>query len=355
MHSYLFDTELVRIAILLGVIVSMLCYNKYGVTTGGAIVPGYLALFVPQPSHIVITLLLAIVTYQITQKFLRPRFMLWGRQLFEAEIVVTLLLQCTWIAVLVLLKPFGQNTVLMYGIGFLIPGIIAHDMGRQGVRATLAAAVICMLIVFGSLTLLDSVRTIFALPLQDASMVYHAKMLEFAYPIDWLPVAVVCSVLTSIAMFRLRFFDVGDLADSPRSGGFVTAGYLALFIERLPDLVFILVCSILTYLIVTQFLMRIALLFGRSKMAAMFLTAMIITWLIELLIARSGSTYIPWVGFSAITPTIVALLANDSQRQGIRKTLLGAGLSTLLVLSMVSVCVWLYSIGLNAMTSGLSS
>jgi len=45
MHAYAYDTELVRIAIVLGVVVSMLFYDRYSVTTGGVIVSGYLALF----------------------------------------------------------------------------------------------------------------------------------------------------------------------------------------------------------------------------------------------------------------------------------------------------------------------
>ena len=59
MHEYAYDTELVRLAILLGVVVSMLFYDRYGVTTGGAVVPGYLALFVSRPSHIVVTVVMA--------------------------------------------------------------------------------------------------------------------------------------------------------------------------------------------------------------------------------------------------------------------------------------------------------
>ena len=45
------------LAVVLGVIVSMLFYERLHLTTGGAIVPGYLAVFLPQPLFIGVTLL----------------------------------------------------------------------------------------------------------------------------------------------------------------------------------------------------------------------------------------------------------------------------------------------------------
>ncbi len=342
MHSYLFDTELVRIAILLGVVISMLFYSRYGVTTGGAIVPGYLALFVTQPTHIGITLLLAILTYGIAQKSLRPRFMLWGRRLFEAEILIALSLQCLWIALLFFLTASAPQLTLLYGIGFLLPGIIAHDMGRQGIRITIGAAFICALVVFGLVTLIGAARDILGLPRELGALLYHASAMTYAYPSSWLLVGVIISVFSSIALFHFRLFDTGLLADSPRTGGFVTAAYLALFINRPLDILFILICSSLTYIIVTQFLMKQAILFGRSKMAAMFLCAMLVTWLIEIVIFSAGLAYTPWAGFNAITPTIVALLANDGQRQGLLRTVVGVTISTFAVFALVSLFYWGY-------------
>jgi hypothetical protein len=77
--------------------------------------------------------------------------------------------------------------------------------------------------------------------------------------------------------------------------------------------------------------MKQAILFGRTKMAAMFLTGIVVTWLVEIAISFSGLDYVPWIGFNAIAPTIVALLANDAERQGPWRTLIGVSLATLLV------------------------
>ncbi len=331
MHEYAFDQELVRLAILLGVVVSMLFYDKYRVTTGGAIVPGYMALFFPSPTHIVVLLLIAVVTNWIVQRYLRPRYMLWGRRLFESEILIALILQTVWVGVLALFIPQMPELALLYGIGFVLPGIMAHDMGRQGVRTTVWAALVCAFIVFGLITLIGGVRDISGLSISAAGPIRSAQIEQYAYPREWLIIGIVFSVAVSMVLYRRGFFLRDLLADPLRTGGFVTAGYLALFVTRPLDLLFVLVWGAITYVIVTQFFMKQAILFGRTKVAAMFLTGMMVTWLAEILLAAGGFGYVPWSGFNAIAPTIIALLANDAQRQYPHRTFLGVGVSTAVV------------------------
>ena len=344
MHEYAFDTELIRLAILLGVVVSMLFYERFGVTTGGAIVPGYLALFVTRPTQIAATYFIAILAYWIVQKYLRPQWMLWGRRLFESEILVSMTLQGIWIGLLFSLIAFVPQLSLLIGIGFVLPGIIAHDMGRQGVMTTIWASVACTLIVFGIVVLIGAVRDVFVLPISQSGTEYRSLIDTYAYPVNWLLVAIIISVLTSIALYHGGFLKGNLIPNSLRTGGFVTAGYLALFINKPMDILFVLFCATLTYLFVTQFLMKKTILFGRSKMAVMIITGMTITWLFEIIIDVSGSQYVPWFGFNAITPTIVALIANDAQRQGPLRTLMGIGASTLIVGALMSLLYYGYTI-----------
>jgi poly-gamma-glutamate biosynthesis protein PgsC/CapC len=342
MHDYVFDVELVRLAIVLGVVVSMMFYERYGVTTGGVIVPGYLALFAPRPSQILLTLLISILIYWVVQKYMRPRWMLWGRRLFETEILVALLLQGVWLAALLLLTPSMHQLALLYSIGFLLPGIIAHDMGRQGVRTTLVAAGGSTLVVFGLITLVGAFRDILGLPASIVSRSQSLPAAPYAYPEQWLLIGVVASVLVSIALYHRGLFHRALIVDSLRAGGFVTAGYLALFVNRPADLAFVLVCSGLTYLIVTGFLMKQAILFGRTKMAVMFLTGIVVTWSAEILISLASLDYVPWLGFNAIAPAVIALLANDAERQGPWRTLIGASVATLLVFGLLALAALAY-------------
>jgi hypothetical protein len=82
MHDYLYDEETVRFALIFGVIVGMLLYERLQVTTGGAIVPGYLGLFILAPLSIGVTLVTAYATFRIVNGPIASRTILYGRRKF---------------------------------------------------------------------------------------------------------------------------------------------------------------------------------------------------------------------------------------------------------------------------------
>jgi poly-gamma-glutamate biosynthesis protein PgsC/CapC len=323
--SHSFDIEMVRLAIFLSALASLLVYQRFGLASGGTIAAGYLALFVPQPSHIVITLVIVVLTYLIVHKILRPRLMLWGRRLFVTEMVVALVLNSLWFVVLVGLTPTSPEAVYFYTVGFLLPGIMTHDMGRQGVVKTLRVTLLCTLAIFGLLWFASQLRTLLG---YSAGQPLTGTDTSLAYPAEWLLIAINLSVIANIVLYHWGGGENNEKETAIRTGGFVTAAYLALLITRPIDLLVIALCSILTYLIVVHGFMRWFIVFGRMKLSAMFLTAFVVTTLVEGTIMLFAPTLISFSIFNAIIPTIVALLANDAQRQGAVRTLIGSSLST---------------------------
>lgn len=343
MHDYLFDPELVRLTLVFGVVASIILYERYGVTAGSIIIPGYLALFLPRPGHIATTLAIALLTYFLVQRRLRPLYMLWGRALLEAELVVALGLQVVWIGMLYLLTPLTPEVAGLYAIGFLIPGLIASSMDRQGVTTTLWAMGLSAMAVLSCLVLARGLRGILNLSGVLPSTSVRAQAQMYAYPLDWLLAGVAVSVLISMVLSGEGILHAKVLDNPLRTGGFVTAAYLALFLNRPADLAFVAVCAIATYLMVAQVFMRRTILFGRNKLAMMFLTAFAVTWLAEALVQLSGVGFVPWRGFAAIAPICVGLLANDAERQGPLRTLAGTSISTFLVFAIL----WLCRLGYN--------
>jgi len=317
MTTLLIDAELARFGVLLGVVLGVLIYNRFGVTTGGAIVPGYLALFVARPSHIAATFCIALLTYYLVHKILRPRLMLWGNRLFEAELLTAFVLQLLWIGCLWLLQLTDPVFSVFTTIGFILPGIIAHDMGRQGATRTLQVTLACTAIVFMGITAVSSIRTSLGiLPIEpESAFVYENGRIFFAIGV---------SVLAAILLRQ------GRLRKVVGTGGFVTAAYLALLLERPLDILIILAGAAITYLIVTQILMEKAIIFGRGKVAAMILIGVLVTWTVEFLLQWQFN-YTPWPGLYVIVPMMMALLANDTQRRGAVGTLAGASLATAVV------------------------
>lgn len=330
MHEYLYDVTIVRLAIIVGVVVTTLFYERVQLTTGGAIVPGYLALFTRTPLYILVTLLIAYLTFHLVNNVLTKRYILYGRRKFEMEILIALTLLTLSVGTAHLVVRFSPLLLALYGIGFVIPAIIAHDMPRQGPRKTLIAVLINTAIVACFIYVFSALSTI--APGRATPEVAHLASLgggEHGYPADLLLVAVFTSVICGMVVF----WKLGL-----RSGGFVTGAYLALMLLRPLDLLFAAAVAVVSYRFVTGVLMRHILVFGRRKLSMMVLTAAIIAWTAELVItAATGGAYRPWSGLHVITLIVPALLANDLQRQGLYRTFWGAGLTTVGVFAITNL------------------
>ena len=322
MHDYFFQTDVVRLALVVSVIVSMLVYERLQLTSGGAIVPAYLALFLPAPLDVAVTVGVGYLTYVAVSVLLARRVILYGRRKFEVEVLVGLgLLSAITVAASV---TGATNPTLLglSGIGFVVPGVLAHDMFRQRPSRTILTLAFTTGVV--ALVLYVFVSLISIAPITPPPPVPEALAGEqTAYAINLLLPAVIVGVITGIVLFaRLGL----------RSGGFVTGTYLALVLFRPLDLAFAVGVALVTYVIVRYGLMQWLLIFGRRKLSSMILVGAIVAWSAELLITTiTRGSYEPWRGFTVVTLIVPALLANDMQRQGVERTLWGAAIVALAV------------------------
>jgi poly-gamma-glutamate biosynthesis protein PgsC/CapC len=323
-HEYFYVPEVVRLALVAGVVVSMLFYERVQLTTGGAIVPAYLALFVPAPLFVAVTLLFGYLTYLVVSVVLARKTILYGRRKFEVEVLVGLVFVTVGNVAAHLLSRADVRYLGLAGIGFLVPGVIAHDMFRQRPARTVLAVVATTTIVAVFVYVVSSLLAI--APLEPTPRPALAET-PTGYPISLL----LLGVMVSVAAGMLLFTRLGL-----RSGGFVTPAYLALAVPRPLDLVFAAAVAVLTWLVVTKVLMPRVLIFGRRKLSTMILIGSIIAWTAELAVV--GLTgYLPWRGLTLMTLVVPALLANDAQRQGLVRTAWGAALGTAAVFGVVTV------------------
>ncbi len=320
MHDYFFQTEIVRLALVVSVIVSMLFYERMQLTSGGAIVPAYLALFLPAPLHVAMTMVVGYLTYLAVSVLLARRMILYGRRKFEVEMLVGLALTTATTVAAGAIGFIDPTLVGLSGIGFVVPGVLAHDMFRQRpgrtVVAVLATTAVVALVLFIFVSLVDIAPLTLGPPIPAAPT---ASMT--AYPIQLLLPAVIVGVVLGVVVFaRLGL----------RSGGFVSGAYLALLLNRPLDVGFAFAVALTTYAIVRFVLMPYLLIFGRRKVSAMILVGSIVAWGGELAIATlTNEAYHPWQGFTVVTLIVPALLANDMQRQGVERTLWGAAIVAL--------------------------
>ena len=127
---------MIEISIGIGMILSLIFTETLGVTAGGIIVPGYIALYLHDPIKIISTLLISMLTYLIIH-LLSKFILIYGRR----RIILSLLLGFFLGYIL------RTNDMGLEYVGYIIPGLIASSMDRQGVLRTISVIFIIASIV----------------------------------------------------------------------------------------------------------------------------------------------------------------------------------------------------------------
>ena len=127
-----------EIAIGLGIILSLFFTETLGVTAGGVIVPGYIALFLHQPQMVIGTFAISVITYLIV-RLLSNIMLIYGKRRLVLSLLIGFLIGF-------FVKENVQGGSLLV-IGNIIPGLIASWMDRQGVVRTISVILITASIV----------------------------------------------------------------------------------------------------------------------------------------------------------------------------------------------------------------
>jgi poly-gamma-glutamate biosynthesis protein PgsC/CapC len=331
-HDYLFSSEIVRFAFVFGICVSMMLYERLHLTTGSIVVPGYIAVFLVYPMVVVATFVNALLSYALMNHVLRKRFMLYGRAKFTLMALISIGIQTAMLK----LSPSGpwlweKNIPLFVGAGYVVPALIAHDMGRQGIKRTTKAVLLAGFIV--------SLPIALALLLRLKGVNDLAPLVGFgtmSIANHWIPLAVLLSAAASWGV--AHNYDL-------KSGGFVGAAYVGMFMGDPYQVAVAFTIALITFVLVRYVLMNVLILFGRRKFSAMLLTSSMISWTLL------------WVGPSffsarvtnhldlasmALTPLFVpGLLANDMDRTSPLRVVAGTGLAAAFV---VPATWWIQSI-----------
>lgn len=135
-------------ALLFALIMAFLFYEAVGISPGGVIAPGYLALSLNRPDALLTTLLLSVVVWGLLE-ILGRHLVLYGKRKLLLALFLGFALK---LAIESWIQPLPGLPVSLETIGYLIPGLIANEMSRQRPLPTLAA--LCIVTVVVSLSLL---------------------------------------------------------------------------------------------------------------------------------------------------------------------------------------------------------
>ena len=123
----------------IGMVLSLFLTETLGVTAGGIIVPGYIAMNLENPERLVITFGVSILTFLII-KLLSKFIMVYGKRRLVLALLIGFLLG--YLSRLENMITAGLGTTDFIVIGNIIPGLIANWMDRQGVLRTISTVLI---------------------------------------------------------------------------------------------------------------------------------------------------------------------------------------------------------------------
>ncbi|UCF92060.1 MAG: poly-gamma-glutamate biosynthesis protein PgsC [Desulfobacterales bacterium] len=129
---------ILTVSIAIGLVLGFLFFEWVGFLPGGLVVPGYIALYLDRPLMVASTVTVSLLSYGLI-KCVSCLTILYSRRRFLLMVITGFALQ--WLFELVV-RQTRWVSLEMDSIGYIIPGLIANEMDRQGVLPTLFTLII---------------------------------------------------------------------------------------------------------------------------------------------------------------------------------------------------------------------
>ncbi len=126
---------IVALSIGLGMVISLLLTEVIGLTAGGIIVPGWIALHLHNPLSVITTFSIALIVFFIVE-FASKFMFIYGKRRLVMSLLLGFIFGLIFNSFLSNYM-FSNYSFEIYSIGFIIPGMIANWMSRQGVLRTM--------------------------------------------------------------------------------------------------------------------------------------------------------------------------------------------------------------------------
>ena len=133
---------MIEIAIGIGMVLSLFFTETLGVTAGGIIVPGYIALYMTDPIKILATFSVSLIVFLIVRS-LSSFMLIYGKRRLVLSLLLGFILG--YLSKIYLSDINEDNDLSV--IGNIIPGLIASWMDRQGILRTISVILITSSIV----------------------------------------------------------------------------------------------------------------------------------------------------------------------------------------------------------------
>ena len=147
-------TALLQEAIGTGLVAGLIFGEMFSITPGGMVVPGYIALMLIRPYRVIGTIAIALLTFLLVRLLGRVT-LLYGRRRFAVTVLLGFVLSLGLEEVL--RADITGSHAEFRAVGFIIPGLMAEWMDKQGPSVTVAGTIcvavatrLAMIAIFGS-------------------------------------------------------------------------------------------------------------------------------------------------------------------------------------------------------------
>ena len=139
------------LAVAVGLIIGVAMEEYLGVSAGGVVAAGYLAMICDDLLSMAVVLLVSLLTYLVVELVLSRFLLLFGKRKFVACLLVGLIFK---VAADLLVPTLPFATLAFRGVGVISPGLIANTSARQGLHITIPAVLAATYATFGIVRLL---------------------------------------------------------------------------------------------------------------------------------------------------------------------------------------------------------
>ena len=146
--------DILTASIGIGLAVSLMFSEMFGLAAGGMVVPGYIALYLNRPVDIALTIAASFVTYLVVHS-MSTFIIIYGKRRTVLMIIVGYMVRAVFdlLPYVILASPqfntqyLVDNEVNLSVIGYVIPGLVAIWMDRQGLIETLSTLITASVVV----------------------------------------------------------------------------------------------------------------------------------------------------------------------------------------------------------------
>jgi poly-gamma-glutamate biosynthesis protein PgsC/CapC len=135
---------MIELAITIGIIISLIFIEAFGMAAGGIIIPGYVALQIGSPDRLLGLVIISLVTFLIIKLIGRYTFLFGRRQMVVSLLVGTIL---AIFSHHFMFFNTTESTVEFSAVGWVIPGLVAHWSVKQGYVKTISILAIVSVLV----------------------------------------------------------------------------------------------------------------------------------------------------------------------------------------------------------------